>query len=117
MILAYLPIVDSPENRCKTSSMGAFGTKKATAELQNSLRVLESKVEDMDRAIRGLHTEWIEFYDKTSRAMSRMAKRYAIDKRENGEEIPEDGTDSPSDSYDPISEKIHARRARGFLAP
>ena len=56
---------------------------------------------------RKLDLEFTELYDKTSRLMKRMARRYAHDQKENGEllEVTE-----PDDGLDPISRSILQRR-------
>jgi len=104
---AYAQVINRP--------MGTFGTKKALERLESALQALTIRVEDGERASRGLHTEWLEHYDKTSRLMSRMAKRHAIDKKENGVDPDPDPVTEDPDELDPISAKIHARRTRGFL--
>jgi len=93
--------------------MGLWATRKATDRLEDRCRVLELKVEDVERANRGLALEWEELYDKVRRQMSRMSKRYAIDhpKIANGEDL-EPGAPALPD-IDQVSASILRRRAMG----
>ena len=61
-----------------------------------------------------LDMEFTELYDKTSRLMKRMARRYAHDQKENGEllEVTE-----PDDGLDPISRSILLRRGAPRVKP
>ena len=88
--------------------MNVFGTQKAIATLSNRLTEVENTCADLQRDRRKLDLEFTDLYDKVSRQMSRMAKRSALDKKENGELLPED---PPDDGLDPISRKIHQRRS------
>ena len=90
--------------------MGLFATQRTLDRLEDRIRSLELKLDDLDRTIKGLNLEYIELYDKVSHQMSRMAKRYSRAKA-NGEELPEvDPTAEPDDGVDPISRSILARR-------
>jgi len=92
--------------------MALFRKEPASESQENRLFRLESKNDELDRELRGLRLEYIELYDKVSHQMSRMSRRY--DRAKKLEEIPEDvnNSDSTSESPDPISEKILARRQR-----
>lgn len=93
--------------------MGLFATDKAVDRLEDRIRSLELKCDDLERAKKSLDMEFTELYDKVSHQMSRMAKRYSRAKG-NGEELPE-VTPEPETSggIDPISAKILDRRNRG----
>ena len=87
--------------------MDIFGTQKALARLDNRLSVLADTCDDLKRDRRKLDLEFTELYDKVSRQMSRMAKRYALDQKENGELLE---NEVPDDGIDPISRSILLRR-------
>ena len=96
--------------------MGVFRTQKALERLEDRFQRLEQLCADLDRTSKKLNLEFIELYDKVSRQMSRMAKRYAVDSKESQDpSLPiTDGEDT--NGMDPISEAIHERRTRGFLS-
>lgn len=96
-------------------SMGVFRTQKALDRLEDRLNRTEQACTDLDRLSKKLNLEFIELYDKVSRQMSRMAKRYAVDSKESEDLTPPIIDGCPSDASDPISEAIHARRNRGYL--
>ena len=96
--------------------MGVFRQQKTIDRLEDRLRSLELKCDDLERAKKGLDMEFTELYDKVSHQMSRMAKRYSRAEKANGEEIVTDPVNSPLDSLDPISRAIHERRGtQSFL--
>lgn len=95
--------------------MGVFRTQKAIDRLEDRLQRTEQLCADMERTSKKLNLEFIELYDKVSRQMSRMAKRYAVDSKESADPEPLITDGSPSDTLDPISEGIHARRNRSYL--
>lgn len=90
--------------------MAVFGNFKAHERLESRLRVLEDKYDDLDRSRRKLDLEFTELYDKVRHQMSRMAKRDAAARKENGpdEEILTD--ELPFPDKDPISRSILLRR-------
>jgi len=88
--------------------MSIFGTEKAIDRLSDRLARVEDTCAEMQRERKKLDLEFTDLYDKVSRQMSRMAKRYAIDKKENGEDLPDA---IPDDGLDPISRSIHLRRS------
>jgi len=92
--------------------MGIFRQQRALDRLEDRLRTLETKCDDFDRGHRNLNLEFTELYDKVSHQMSRMAKRDARAKKENGGEPPSDTETHPSDGLDHISRSIMMRRAR-----
>ncbi len=92
-----------------------FKQQKTLDRLEDRLRRVENLCADREREHRKLDGEFTDLYDKVRRQMSRMAKRYAVDQKENGEFLEPTPDNSSSDSSDPISEAIHARRNRGFL--
>jgi len=90
--------------------MSVWRQQKTLDRLEDRLRSLELKCDDLERSNKGLNLEYIELYDKVSHQMSRMAKRYSRAKA-NGEELPEEITPpEPDDGVDPISRSILARR-------
>jgi len=95
--------------------MGLFAQQKTLDRLEDRLRSLELKCDDLERAKKGLDLEFTELYDKVSHQMSRMAKRYSRAEKINGEEAPEVPDNETSFVNDPISAQIHARRTKGFL--
>jgi len=95
--------------------MGLFAQQKTLDRLEDRLRSLELKCDDLERAKKGLNMEFTELYDKVSHQMSRMAKRYARAEKINGEDPPETPDNETSLVMDPISAGIHARRNKGFL--
>ena len=87
--------------------MSIFGQQKAIERLTDRLAKVQDTCDDLLRDRRKLDLEFTELYDKVSRQMSRMAKRYAVDKKENGEQPAEEIID---DGLDPISRSILLRR-------
>jgi len=92
--------------------MGLFAQQKTIDRLEDRLRSVELKCDDLERAKKGLDMEFTELYDKVSHQMSRMAKRYARAEKANGEELPTTEDNEISGGIDPISKSILARRAR-----
>jgi len=90
--------------------------QKTIERLEDRLKRSEDLCAGLERDAKKLDLEFTDLYDKVRRQMSRMAKRYAVDSKEGNGEIPQDSESSPSESSDPISEAIHARRNRGYLA-
>ena len=97
--------------------MGVFRQQKALDRLEDRLQRTEQLCADLDRENKKLDLEFTDLYDKVRRQMSRMAKRYAVDSKELQDLEPAIIDGAPSDTSDPISEAIHARRSRGFLNP
>lgn len=87
--------------------MSIFGESKALERLEHRLAKLEDTCADLARDRRKLDLEFTDLYDKVSRQMSRMAKRYAVDQKENDVETLEEVVD---DGIDPISRSIMLRR-------
>jgi len=94
--------------------MGLFATQRTLDRLEDRLRSLELKCDDLERAKKSLDMEFTELYDKVSHQMSRMAKRYSRAEKTNGGEPELDTETPPSDGLDPISRSIMMRRARGL---
>jgi len=90
--------------------MGVFSQQKALDRLEDRLRSLELKCDDLERAKKNLNLEFTELYDKVSHQMSRMAKRDARARKETTEleAAPENSSDFPG--VDPISRSIMMRR-------
>jgi len=87
--------------------MSIFATSKAVAALAFRLGELDAEVRSLKTASRALELEFTELYDKVRHQMSRMAKRAAVEQKENGEELIEE---TPDDGLDPISRSIMLRR-------
>jgi len=96
--------------------MGLFANKKAFDRLGDRIKVLEDLCSDLARDSKRRELEGIELYDKVRHQMSRMAKRSALDAKENGIDNEPDLSGEDLPSIDPISERIHQRRKRGFLS-
>ena len=92
-----------------------FKQLKAIERLEDRLARTETLCSELSRDSKRLDLEFTDLYDKVRRQMSRMAKRYAIDAKENGELSLEEGPVDDGQSPDPISEAIHKRRNRGFI--
>lgn len=90
--------------------MSVFRVQKALDRLEDRLQRTEQLCADLDRENKKLDLEFTDLYDKVRRQMSRMAKRYAVDQKENAPEFEETPNDSPTDSLDPISRSIMMRR-------
>ena len=90
--------------------MSVFGAKKDSPGLENRLAALEDMCASLRRDARALDLEFTNLYDKVSRQMSRMAKRAAVDKKENGEDEQSPAV-TQFDHLDPISKSIMLRRA------
>ena len=92
-----------------------FKQIKAIERLEDRLARTETLCSELSRDSKRLDLEFTDLYDKVRRQMSRMAKRYAIDAKENGELSLEEGPADDGPLPDPISEAIHKRRNRGFI--
>jgi len=90
--------------------MSVFRVQKALDRLEDRLHATEQLCADLDRENKKLDLEFTDLYDKVRRQMSRMAKRYAVDQKENGEDFQEAGPTDSTDSLDPISRSIMMRR-------
>lgn len=90
--------------------MALLGKNKALDRLEDRLRALELKYDDLDRTNRKLDLEFTELYDKVRHQMSRMAKRDALARKNNGDEPEEPQDDLPFPDADPISRSILLRR-------
>lgn len=78
--------------------------------LEERLKELEIRCENIERTARSLNLEFTELYDKVSHQMSRMAKRYTAANKDNGDPPEPDQATSHLDSLDPISKSIMLRR-------
>ncbi len=90
--------------------MSVFSEKKAVRSLEEDLWQLRKRVDQLESQAKIGKLEAAEVYDKTLRLMQRMAKRYEVDKKENGGLPPDLATSSDSDGVDPISRAILDRR-------
>jgi len=96
--------------------MGILARQRAIDRLEDRLKTQADLLSELARSYKTLDLEFTNLYDKVSRQMSRMAKRYAVDSKESPDVEPVIIDGSPTELSDPISESIHARRSRGFLA-
>ena len=92
--------------------MGVWRHQRTIDRLETDLAQVKRLCADLGLDQKKLDLEFTELYDKTSRLMKRMARRYAHDQKENGEDSPVDQPTPPLDGLDPISRKILARRNR-----
>jgi len=97
--------------------MGVFRQQKAIDRLEDRLATQAALISDLHRDYKSLDLEFTNLFDKVSRQMSRMAKRYAVDAKENGVDPEPDPPVSDELGMDPISAQIHARRNRMYLKP
>ena len=96
--------------------MRIFRQQRALDRLEDCFKTQAALLSDLQREYKALDLEFTNLYDKVSRQMSRMAKRYAVDTKENGEDLALGPQDEEEPTTDAISAKILARRNRGFLA-
>ncbi len=90
--------------------MALFAKNNALDRLEDRLRAVELKHDDLERTNRKLDLEFTELYDKVRHQMSRMAKRDAL-ARKNDDDPPESEQDDlPFPDADPISRSILLRR-------
>ena len=94
--------------------MGLFRQQKTIDRLEDRLRSLEIKCDDLERAKKSLDMEFTELYDKVSHQMSRMAKRYSRAEKTAATDTEEQAGNSHGDGLDPISQSIMMRRSRGL---
>ena len=92
--------------------MALWRHQKTLDRLEDRLRSVETKCDDLERAKKSLDLEFTELYDKVSHQMSRMAKRYSRAKTNGDTPPPDEPETSPSDGLDPISRSIMMRRGR-----
>lgn len=90
--------------------MATFRVQKTLDRLEDRLERTEQLCADLDRENKKLDLEFTDLYDKVRRQMSRMAKRYAVDQKENGQDFQEPAAIDSTDSVDPISKSIMMRR-------
>ncbi len=93
--------------------MGLFSKQRAYDRLEDRLRSIELKCDDLERSRKNLDLEFTELYDKVRHQMSRMAKRDARQQKIDAEETPTDDAFNSLDTVDPISKSILRRRGMG----
>ena len=98
------------KNRFIEAFMSVFADKKRLGILEEDLCALRRRIDELESGAKLAKLESAEVYEKTLRLMQRMAKRYAVDIKENGGDPPEIPGNSPLDSLDPISRSIMLRR-------
>lgn len=92
--------------------MSIYARQKALDRLDDRLRKLEDLCSSLERDRNKLDLEFTDLYDKVRHQMSRMAKRDAVSRKENGEEVLPVLPDDPHAHLDPISRSIMMRRSR-----
>ena len=97
--------------------MGFFGQNKTFDRLEDRLRSLELKYDDLERTSRKLGLEWEDLYDKVKRQMSRMSKRAAVDAKEAGDGLNFAPAPDHEETTDPISASILRRRGTRMTHP
>ena len=95
--------------------MGVFRQQKAIDRLEDRLHTQADLLSELQRSYKTLDLEFTNLFDKVSRQMSRMAKRYAVDSKESQDLTPPITDGEEVNDTDPISEAIHSLRSRGFL--
>lgn len=91
--------------------MSLFGRNRAAERLEDRLRKVEDLCSALDRDRKKLDLEFTDLYDKVRHQMSRMAKRDAVYRKENGADLEPLPPDLPFPDADPISRSIMMRRA------
>ena len=94
--------------------MSIWRRQKTLERLEDRFARMEDHVSSLQRESKKLDLEFTDLYDRVRRQMSRMAKRYAVDQKENGEEQIETPAD---DGVDPISRSILLRRGLPRMKP
>ncbi len=90
--------------------MGILRQQKAIDRLEDRLARCETLASDLQRENRKLELEFTDLYDKVRHQMSRMAKREALARKENGEDlVVAADVDSPPE-IDAVSASILRRR-------
>ena len=90
--------------------MGIFRQQRAIEALLHRTGELSTDVDDLKRANRSLELEFTELYDKVRHQMSRMAKRSAVERKENGADVGGELTPDDNLGTDPVSASILRRR-------
>jgi len=93
--------------------MTIFATQKTLASLAFRLGEMDSELRSLKTANKQLELEFTDLFDKVRHQMSRMAKRDAVSKKENGEEVLPLPPDDPFPDADPVSRSILMRRSKG----
>ena len=114
-ILACLPNWSTAVDGCIRPPMSVFRQQRALERIEDRLQRTEQLCADLDRENKKLDLEFTDLYDKVRRQMSRMAKRYAVDQKENGKKFEEVSTNDSTDSLDPISRSIMMRRGMAAM--
>lgn len=86
-------------------------TNKTIERLENGLRELKARCDDLERAKRNQDLEFTELYDKVRHQMSRMARRDAHAQKETPIVATSEPVNSTYSNMDPISQSIMLRRA------
>ena len=94
--------------------MGIWRHHRTIIGLENDVAQIKKLCADLALEHKKLDMEFTELYDKTSRLMKRMARRYAHDQKENGELVE---VIEPDDGLDPISRSILQRRGTPRVKP
>ncbi len=92
--------------------MSLFARQKAAERLEHRLIKLEDLCSSLESDRRKLDLEFSDLYDKVRHQMSRMAKRDAVSKKENGEDLLVETVPDQFADLDPVSRSIMMRRSR-----
>ncbi|MEE8609052.1 MAG: hypothetical protein V3S55_15720, partial [Nitrospiraceae bacterium] len=90
--------------------MSLFARQKAAERLEHRLIKLEDLCSSLESDRRKLDLEFSDLYDKVRHQMSRMAKRDAVSKKENGEDLLVETVPDQFADLDPVSRSIMMRR-------
>jgi len=90
--------------------MSIFSQEKAIERLRDRLDGMDTMLGELERDRRKLDLEFTDLYDKVRRQMSRMAKRAAVDDKNNGFDNEEPAIPDHLQHLDPISRSIMLRR-------
>lgn len=101
-----------------TANANAKEAHLLLGQVKEASGTFEKRVLDLEERHRRLKTEWLDFYDKTHRAMQRIVKRAErADKLEpggNDVELPFNaGGEDKGRFVDPISKRIQSMRQWG----
>jgi len=90
--------------------MGIWARQKAVDRLDDRLRKTEDLCSALDRDRKKLDLEFTDLYDKVRHQMSRMAKRDALSRKENGEDVLVETVPDEFAHLDSVSRSIMMRR-------
>jgi len=113
-ILARMQMLPTTNEQVIQAPMGVWRHQQAISNLEARLVRQETLCNDLKREQRKLDLEFTELFDKVSRQMGRMARRFGHDKKNNEELLEPEEAD---DGLDPISRSILQRRGARRVNP